>query len=458
MGLHRDGTTFGLTAVDTHVRRLIWYQICFLDVRTCEATGPRPQIRKEEYDTKLPLNVNDTDLMTASPPTDDLPYWTDMTLSKLKFECYELIRQLWVDMQRMDQKKLSLTSVLNRIKKFRATTEAKYSPLVQGNTPKQILAKQMYRASSNRALVVILQRYAVGTNYPMPERLRNLLIEACMGTVEAGVAMETRPELATWAWYRGAILQYHAAVLLVFEVYARPDMPEAARIWSSVDYIFETPPQASQIDKAEGIIITLRDRLEKYHSVRKLRATADVESQSSPGPSTTPQLNTPVTAPHITRSAQTFTTPTMVYSQLPHTEQGPASDASGSHTGVNRDSSADPGMEAVANMDWVSQISTTLYRDLLTNLFRMSGTDTLLPTRNWGRLERWGTSASAISILTKHTSRFRELMLINDEMTNKGSKFCGHMNATLRRISCVEFQSLEHRSRVQDPSGKHWSF
>ncbi|KAG9560067.1 hypothetical protein KCU60_g18913, partial [Aureobasidium melanogenum] len=199
MGLHRDGTTFGLTAVDIHVRRLIWYQICFLDVRTCEATGPRPQIRKEEYDTKLPLNVNDTDLLLPSPPTDDLPYWTDMTLSKLKFECFELMRQLWVDMQRMDQKKLTLTSILNRIKKFRATTEAKYSLLVQGNTPKQILAKQMYRASSNRALVVILQRYAVGTNYPMPERLRKLLTEACMGTVEAGIAMETRQELLPWA-------------------------------------------------------------------------------------------------------------------------------------------------------------------------------------------------------------------------------------------------------------------
>lgn len=423
MGLHRDGTTFGLSAVDTHVRRLIWYQICFLDVRTCEATGPRPQIRKEEYDTKLPLNVNDTDLMLPTPPTDDLLYWTDMTLSKLKFECYELIRQLWVDMQRMDQKKLSLTSILNRIKKFRATTEAKYSPLVQGNTPKQILAKQMYRASSNRALVVILQRYAVGTNYPMPERLRNLLIEACMGTVEAGIAMETRQELLPWAWYRGAILQYHAAVLLVFEVYARPDMPEAARIWNSLDYIFETPTQSSQMDKAEGIIITLRDRLEKYHSVRKLRATADVESQSSPGPSTTSQLSTPVTVPHMTRSAQTFTTPTMVYSQLPHNEQGPASDASGSHAGVNRDSSADPGMEAVANMDWVSEISSnccpySLKGVLLINCARTNGTNISLPMQNWVRSVRWPISTSAASTLIKHTSRSRELikpMRISDD-------------------------------------------
>ena len=31
-------------------------QLCFLDIRTCEATGPRPQIHKEDYDTRLPLN------------------------------------------------------------------------------------------------------------------------------------------------------------------------------------------------------------------------------------------------------------------------------------------------------------------------------------------------------------------------------------------------------------------
>lgn len=444
MGLHRDGTTFGLSPVDTHVRRLIWYQICYLDVRTCEATGPRPQIRKDEFDTKLPLNVNDTDLLLPSPPTEDLPYWTDMTLSKLKFECFELIRQLWVDMQRMDQKKLTLTSILNRIKKFRATTEAKYSLLVQGNTPKQILAKQMYRASSNRALVVILQRYAVGTNYPMPERLRKLLTEACLGTVEAGIAMETRQELLPWAWYRGAILQYHAAVLLVFEVYSRPEMPEAARIWSSLDWVFETPPQSSPLEKAEGIIMTLRDRLEKYHSVRKLRATADVENQSSPGPSTNSQLNKSATAPHITRSAQTFTTPTMVYSQLPHTEQGPASDASGSHAGVNRDSSSDPGMEAVANMDWVSDICRTSRQHTLegiqlTSYTRMNGTNTLLPMQNWVRSVRWPISALVTSTLIKHTSRFQEstqpTRINNDDLQRRSDGiFAGRLQAAVQNV------------------------
>lgn len=57
MGLHRDGTEYGLGPVETHVRRMIWYQLCFLDIRTCEAQGPRPGIREEEFDTQMPVSL-----------------------------------------------------------------------------------------------------------------------------------------------------------------------------------------------------------------------------------------------------------------------------------------------------------------------------------------------------------------------------------------------------------------
>ena len=66
MGLHRDPSTYSSNPVEIQVRRLIWYQICFLDLRTCEATGPRPQIRRDEYDTRFPLNVDDDEQFRTS--------------------------------------------------------------------------------------------------------------------------------------------------------------------------------------------------------------------------------------------------------------------------------------------------------------------------------------------------------------------------------------------------------
>lgn len=46
MGLHRDPTLYNFSVRETHVRRLLWHQLCFLDLRACEAHRPRPQIRE----------------------------------------------------------------------------------------------------------------------------------------------------------------------------------------------------------------------------------------------------------------------------------------------------------------------------------------------------------------------------------------------------------------------------
>ena len=84
MGLHRDPTAYSTSPVEIQIRRLVWYQICFLDLRTSEATGPRPQIRLEDYDTQRPLNIDDIDLDraqhgdTSVDVTQDRKHFTDM--------------------------------------------------------------------------------------------------------------------------------------------------------------------------------------------------------------------------------------------------------------------------------------------------------------------------------------------------------------------------------------------
>ncbi|KAF2224479.1 fungal-specific transcription factor domain-containing protein, partial [Elsinoe ampelina] len=271
MGLHRDGTHYGFSAVETHVRRLIWYHLCFLDIRTCEATGPRPQIHKDDFDTKLPLNVNEDDLTQNPPPTEDLPYFTDMTLSRIRFECTEAHRQTWLDNRRIDQKKLKHTAGLSRVQKFRTDMETRYMPLLAGSDPRQNLAMHFYRILSSRLFIMLLHRYFAGARNALPERLKRILIDACLATNEFTISLETRPELSAWAWYRGAILQYHSAMLLMLEAHMNPNTTEAPRIWRCLDYIFELPSTMTAQEKSGSVIFALRDRLSVYQSMRKMR-------------------------------------------------------------------------------------------------------------------------------------------------------------------------------------------
>jgi hypothetical protein len=112
MGLHRDGEAYGMNPLETHVRRLIWHQLCFLDIRTCEAQGPRPTIRRDDFDTKLPLNIDDIDVHATGKPPIWTHRWTDATFSLIRFEINEMMRTIWVDRPRIERRKISLTAVL----------------------------------------------------------------------------------------------------------------------------------------------------------------------------------------------------------------------------------------------------------------------------------------------------------------------------------------------------------
>ncbi|XXH03730.1 hypothetical protein Hte_010136 [Hypoxylon texense] len=62
MGLHRDGTSLGLSPFETEMRRRLWWHLAHMDFRLAEVLGTRPSLDLSCGDTKPPLNVDDDDL------------------------------------------------------------------------------------------------------------------------------------------------------------------------------------------------------------------------------------------------------------------------------------------------------------------------------------------------------------------------------------------------------------
>ena len=168
MGLHRDGTDYGLGPVEIHVRRLIWYQLCFLDIRTAEAQGPKPGIRQEDFDTKLPLNVDEAELEKSYPPTKSAKRWTDMTLPLIRMECHEMHRVIWIDRPRLEQKQISLTALLGKIENFRRMMDKKYLSLIDENVPIQRCAHLLLIQLCVRMHIMVLHRYHNGVSNTIP--------------------------------------------------------------------------------------------------------------------------------------------------------------------------------------------------------------------------------------------------------------------------------------------------
>jgi Fungal specific transcription factor domain len=287
MGLHKDPKmTYGLGPLESHTRRTLWCQLCFLDIRTTEAQGPRPLIRRDDFDSSFPLNVNDADLVSGNP--EEKGVWTDMTFSKIRFECNEMHRVIWVDRGRLEKKQVSLTHVLGKIESFRKAMEAKYHPILDENVPLQREAKLVMNLLLLRMHIMVLHRYHYSFAVRIPDRIRQIILATGTQQMEDAVRLETDPALQPWAWYCGAYQQWHTAFLLLVEIFSFPMRREADRIWRVLDYVFETDPSMTREQKARAILSALRDRTGAYRDVRKIKAPVSMLSRIYAGPSRKP--------------------------------------------------------------------------------------------------------------------------------------------------------------------------
>jgi hypothetical protein len=289
MGLHKDPSEYSTSPIECQVRRLIWHQICFLDLRTCEATGPRPQIRPDDYETRLPLNIDDLDLDRAEHGDTSIdiehgrPYFTDMTITRMRFECYELSRYIWNERPKLEKKskegdkKVTITSLLARIQSFKAAMEKTYLPMLTRTAPLHVLASEIYSILSSKLYIQILQMYLSSDKSRMPDRLRQIVLSASIMILEHSQNIEQQPMLSTWSWYIGALHQYHTALLILNELYAQPGEPEMEqRAWRVLDFVFGMGPGMTNREKTRVVLEELVNKLHVYASVKRWRAPIDM--------------------------------------------------------------------------------------------------------------------------------------------------------------------------------------
>jgi hypothetical protein len=217
MGLHRDPQiVYGVGAREAHIRRILWCQLCFLDIRTTEAQGPRPLLKPDDFDSKIPLNVDDVDV-SSTTTAQESNCWTDMTFSKIRFECIEMHRFIWVERSRLEETKQgSLTYLLDKIESFRKSMEERYHPMLDETVPLQKAAKLVMTVLLLRMHMMVLHLYSSAVVSQVPERVHRTVVSTGTQQIEAALCLETDPTLRPWAWYDFLLARYASFSFLAY--------------------------------------------------------------------------------------------------------------------------------------------------------------------------------------------------------------------------------------------------
>jgi hypothetical protein len=174
MGLNFDGTSYGLPPFETEMRRRLWWQIIFLDSRVGELAGCPPSMLQHLRTTRIPLNVNDSDLFPGmrEPPVEHTGI-TEMIHVLPRCEIIKLYLEA------------KLTNIPARVRipdsqidEFEAFIEEKYLKWCDDSVPWHVLAKlatksalAKVRLGNHKDYLLAGEKLTVGMDIALKEKM-----------------------------------------------------------------------------------------------------------------------------------------------------------------------------------------------------------------------------------------------------------------------------------------------
>lgn len=240
LGLHRDGSNFGLKPFDAEMRRRLWWHIVLLDLRSSEDHGTEVQIQEQMFDARLPLNVNEADL---SPDAKEQPEprmgFTDMTFFLIRCDlCYALRRVTYLCPNASDEP--ATDNCPNVVQIVNKRIEEQYLKHCDMKDPLQWASATIARLVLTKMWLVIHDpRTRSKANSQVSPEVRESLFTTSIEVTEFAHLIKNDENTKKWSWMLDAHMQWHATTMVLAELCVRPLGPLADRAWLSVTTLYD---------------------------------------------------------------------------------------------------------------------------------------------------------------------------------------------------------------------------
>lgn len=250
MGLHRDGTSLGLSPFETEIRRRLWWIIVFIDCRTADFSGTMPSMDLFLSDTKKPLNVEDEDLkpdMVEPPP--ERTGITSVVLCLIRYEIVDFWRKVklqhsydfgWENLTRPSVTSAERNSM---IKEVEDTLERKYLRYCDPSNPLHCFSSVLARASICKMnLYAYNPRQFANCGAKVPQRARDIIFSNGMKLLEYGNLIHKDPNLRKFSTQTGSSYVWDTLLYVLIEARNRKIGPDVDRAWKLIGEAFANYP------------------------------------------------------------------------------------------------------------------------------------------------------------------------------------------------------------------------
>lgn len=288
MGLHRDGSHFGLGPFETEMRRRLWWALLVLDLRSAEELGSDLIIGEIMYDTQMPSNINDADI---SPTTVEFPEpregRSDTATVLVRYEICNLARRLVrassaavtmcpkAGSMTLADRERTLLDVYQRVEtKFLKQT-------LSDNEPLYWMAAVVARVIMAKMCLVIYQPMLFpGSEYQLSEDIRQRIYVSAIEIIEYSHILNKDNRCRQFRWLFLTYTNWHAIAYTLVETCSRPWSALVERGWEALNGYERDPVEYAKTANHTAVFQPLRKlfvRARRHRAAELARLRADPE-------------------------------------------------------------------------------------------------------------------------------------------------------------------------------------
>jgi hypothetical protein len=296
MGLHRDGSHFpNMSVFEAEMRRRLWWYICFVDLRFGDAQAAHMAISERMFDTKEPVNVNDTDLFPEMEHPPQAQYsFTDSSVLLYRCEIWRLMRRAhgYVSMRKLPGQKKSMQEELVLMQQSLKRLENTVLRHLDLNQPLHRLIETMTRINFARAELLLTHK----EHFSSETTVSSLTMEAlehdnsfmnALSSVERVLQTQDDEAMQSWGWItRGCIPWDSLAVLVVrlLGAVAAGWTSLCERAWQTAVTVVERMPETLKAEPVRQpmwvVMEAVRRRRHEIVSSNKTREFGETNSET----------------------------------------------------------------------------------------------------------------------------------------------------------------------------------
>ncbi|EED12155.1 C6 transcription factor, putative [Talaromyces stipitatus ATCC 10500] len=241
IGLHRDGEHFNLPPLDCEIRRRLWWHVSGLDGRVAEDHGIIIGGLGTLCDTKLPLNIDDADLIACmKDPPQPKKGATEMSLSLILAESNVTTQEIHHIMSRGQNGDEKVAHLKQILQDFKARMEEQYFQYLDINIPIQRYALLLGRMQLAKMEVMARQQYLRGKSVEKSSELAcDESLMYAIEVLEKNIMLKTDDLLRNFQWLASSFAQYSALTHVLWHLCVWPESQNTDKVWSIVERSFE---------------------------------------------------------------------------------------------------------------------------------------------------------------------------------------------------------------------------